>query len=191
MLFLHYLVYLDEDTLAKQIFCAQKEYNFPGFVSEGRELLRIFNLPNIVDESIAVTKLQWKTMVKKAVHLNFEEMIKGKIQKMTKLKDEPMCLEKFKTKFYISEMNLIDARTLFRVRSQTTDVKMNQRSSKAHARNLWKCSGCGDIDTQSHILWCPFHAHLREGKSLDSDSDLVECMRKVFVIREDLRTKDL
>ena len=79
MLFLHYLVYLDEDTLAKQIVCAQKEYNVPGFVSEGRELLRIFNLPNIVDESIAVTKFQWKTMVKKAVHLNFEEMIKGKI----------------------------------------------------------------------------------------------------------------
>ena len=81
MLFLHYLVYLDEDTLAKQIFCAQKEYNVPGFVSEGRELLRIFNLPNIVDESIAVTKFQWKTMVKKAVHLNFEEMIKGKFRK--------------------------------------------------------------------------------------------------------------
>ena len=102
-----------------------------------------------------------------------------------------MGLENFKLKTYISEMNVTDARTLFRVRSQTTDVQMNQRSNKAHARNLLKCSECGNIDTQSHILWCPFHAHLREGKSLDSDSDLVEYMRKVFVIREDLRTKDL
>ena len=125
------------------------------------------------------------------VHLKFEEMIKGKMQKMTKLKDGPMCLENFETKSYISEMNLTDARTLFRVRSQTTDVMMNQRSSKAHARSLWKCSECGNIDTQSHILWCPFHAHLREGKSLDSDSDLVEYMKKVFIIREGLRTKDL
>ena len=41
-------------------------------------------------ESIAVTKLQWKTMVKKAVHLKFEETIKEKIQKMTKLKDGPI-----------------------------------------------------------------------------------------------------
>ena len=84
ILFLHYLVYLDENTLAKQMFCAQKEFNFPGFVSEGRELLRMFDLPNIVDESIAVTKLQWKTMVRKAIHFKFEEQMKEKIQKMTK-----------------------------------------------------------------------------------------------------------
>ena len=144
-----------QNTLAKQIFCAQKEYNFPGFVSEGRELLRIFNLPNIVDESIAVTKLQWKTIVKKAVHLNFEEIIKGKIQKMTKLKDGPMCLEKFETKSYISEMNLTDARTLFRVRSQTTDVKMNQRSSKAHARNRGNVLSVGTLTLRATFSGAP------------------------------------
>ena len=159
-MFLHYLVYLDQNTLAKQIFHAQKEYNFPGFVSEGQALLKFFNLPNIVYEDIAVSKLQWKTMVKKAVTSKFEELIKGKIKKMTKLKDGPMNLENFELKTYLSEMSLTDARTLFRIRSQTTDVKMNQRSSKAHAKNLWKCSECGNIDTQSHILWCPFHAHL-------------------------------
>ena len=190
LLFLHYLVYLDQNTLAKQIFHAQKEYNFPGFVSEGQALLKFFNLPDIVYEDITVSKLQWKTMVKKAVTSKFEELIKGKIKKMTKLKDGPMNLENFELKTYLSEMSLTDARTLFRIRSQTTDVKMNQRSSKAHAKNLWKCSECGNIDTQSHILWCPFHAHLREGKSLESDSDLVEYMKKVFIVREELRNKE-
>ena len=101
-----------------------------------------------------------------------------------------MNLENFELKNYLSEMSLTDARTLFRIRSQTTDVKMNQRSSKAHAKKLWKCSECGNIDTQSHILWCPFHAHLREGKSLESDSDLVEYMKKVFIVREELRNKE-
>ena len=129
-------------------------------------------------------------MVKKAVTSKFEELIKGKIKKMTKLKDGPMNLENFELKTYLSEMSLTDARTLFRIRSQTTDVKMNQRSSKAHAKNLWKCSECGNIDTQSHILWCPFHAYLREGKSLESDSDLVEYMKKVFIVREELRNKE-
>ena len=95
-------------------------------------------------------------MVRKAVPSKFEEMIKGKIKKKTKLKDGPINLENFEPKPYLSEMALTDARTLFRIRSQTTDVKMNQRSSKDHAKNLWKCSECGNIDTQSHILWCPF-----------------------------------
>jgi hypothetical protein len=143
ILFLHYLVCLDENTQAKQICCAQKEYNFPGFVSEGKELLMKFDLPNIVDESIVVTKSQWKTMVK------FEDLMKEKIQKMTKLKDGPMGLDNFELKTYKSEMNVTDARTLFRVRSQTTDVQMNQCSNKAVARNLWKCSECGNRATFS------------------------------------------
>ena len=190
LLFLHYLVYLDQDSLAKQIFLAQKEYNFPGFVFEGQALLKFFNLPNIVIEDTSISKLQWKTMVKKAVASKFEEMIRGKIKKMTKLKDGPINHEIFETKSYLSEMSLTDARTLFRIRSQTTDVIMNQRSNKAHAKNLWKCSECGNIDTQSHILSCPFHAHLRERKSLENDSDLVEYMKKVFLVREELRNKE-
>ena len=38
---------------------------------------------------------------------------------------------------------------------------------------------------KSHILWCPFYASLREGKSLDDDLDLVNYFRAVFRIRED------
>ena len=69
--------------------------------------------------------------------------------------------------------------------SQNGILQLPKYSTHTH------CSECGNIDTQGHILWCPFHAHLREGKSLDSDSDLVEYMKKVFIIREELRTKDL
>ena len=38
LLFIHYLVHLDEETLAKQILCTQKEFCLPGFVKEGRDL---------------------------------------------------------------------------------------------------------------------------------------------------------
>ena len=129
-------------------------------------------------------------MVKKAVTSKFEELIKGKMKKMTKLQDGPMKLENFELKTYLSEMSLTDARTLFRIRSQTTDVNMNQRINKLYAKQLWKCSECGNIGSQSHILWCPFHANLRQGKSLDSDADLVRYMQQVFTVREDLRLSD-
>ena len=65
IMFIHYLVYLDNESLAKEIFCTQREYNLPGFVKEGRTLLKLFNLPNIIDEDITFSQYQWKSLVKK------------------------------------------------------------------------------------------------------------------------------
>ena len=42
------------------------------------------------------------------------------------------------------------------------------------------------IETQDHILWCPAYHELREGKSLESDKDLIEYFGKVMKIREKL-----
>ena len=190
ILFIHYLVHLDEETLAKQIFSTQKKFSLPGFVNEGRNLLNLFNLPNIVDNDIAVSKLQWKNLVRTAIQSKFEEDLQSRIKKSSKLKHGPMCGENFEVRDYIRKMPLTDARTMFRVRSSMTDVKLNQQSNKLYAKQLWKCSECGNIDSQSHILWCPFHAELREGKSLDNDGDLVKYMQQVFKVREDLRLSD-
>ena len=97
--------------------------------------------------------------------------------------------EQFEENQYLKEMSMMDARTLFRIRSQTTTVQMNQRSDKSHAKNLWKCLECGNIDSQSHIVWCPFFSELREGKSLDNNDDLVKYFKQVFKIREERRNE--
>ena len=65
IMFIHYLVYLDNESLAKEIFFSQREYNLLGFVKEGRTLLKLFNLPNIIDEEITFSQYQWKSLVKK------------------------------------------------------------------------------------------------------------------------------
>ena len=96
-----------------------------------------------------------------------------------------MATKTFEEKEYITNMTLNDSRTLFRILSKMTSVKMNQVSDKNNAMNLWKCNECGNIDTQSHILWCPFFASIRDGKSVDNDSDLVEYFQEVFKIREE------
>ena len=67
LIFLHYLVNLDKSALASEIFTIQKENNLPGFVSEGRHLIDMFSLPNIIDDNTEFTKYQWKRLVKSAV----------------------------------------------------------------------------------------------------------------------------
>ena len=79
---------------------------------------------------------------------------------------------------------MADARIKFRIRSKmTNDVKMNQQSDKANARKLWKCSECWNIDSQSHVVWCPFYADLRERKSLDNDENPIDYFGEVMKIR--------
>ena len=189
LMFLHYLVHMEDETLAKQTFNAQKDLNLPGFLSEGRTLLGYFNLPNLVDNQLDISKSQWRNKVNKAIKLKYEEELKGIISKSTKLKDGPMRGEQFEENQYLKEMSMMDARTLFRIRSQTTTVQMNQRSDKSHAKNLWKCLECGNIDSQSHIVWCPFFSELREGKSLDNNDDLVKYFQQIFKIREEKRNE--
>ena len=74
--------------------------------------------------------------------------------------------------------------------SNMTNTKMNQQSDRENARLLWKCSECGNVDAQSHIVWCPFFAQLREGKSLDNDADLVSYFKEVFKVREERKNRD-
>ena len=63
-------------------------------------------------------------------------------------------------------------------------VKMNQKSNAVFARQLWACNQCGKIDSQSHIMWCPALASLREGLNIDNDLDVVHYYQKGISLRE-------
>ena len=76
LMFLHHLVYLDKSSLANEIFSIQKDFNLPGFVKEGREMIKMFSLPNIIDGDLTLTKLQWKRLVKCAIYNNYENQLK-------------------------------------------------------------------------------------------------------------------
>ena len=87
---------------------------------------------------------------------------------------------------YTVNLQLAEARTMFRIRTLMMPSKLNMKNRKKFAESLWKCDQCRRMDSQSHILWCPFFAPLREGKNIEDDKDLVEYFDKVFKIREDL-----
>ena len=185
LMLIHHLVNMEKNALASEVFQIQKNYNLPGLALEGRELLEFFCLPNIIDEDCPFSKLQWKQNVKKAINTKYESSLKVTIMDYSKLKNGPMKSETFEEKLYLTEMSMTDARTNFRIRSNMTNVKWNKRSDKQNQKSLWKCEECGNIDTQSHIVWCPSFASLREGKSLDNDADLVRYFQEVLKIKEE------
>ena len=102
--------------------------------------------------------------------------------KLEDMKYEDKC----EMRDYIQSMTMQQARTKFRIRARLINCAMNQPSDPKHIANLWKCSACSNVDSMSHILWCPAYKSLREGKSLENDLDIVQYYQKVMTIREKL-----
>ena len=67
-------------------------------------------------------------------------------------------------------------------------VKMNEKSNPVYAKQLWKCDACLSLDSQSHLMWCPAFATLREGLNVDNDLDVVHYLQNVFKIREKMES---
>ena len=70
------------------------------------------------------------------------------------------------------------------------NFKFNYKNDAKNLQELWNCDSCQSaIESQDHILWCPAYAELREGKSLESDEDLVKYFSSVMKIREKLQLR--
>ena len=126
--------------------------------------------------------MEEKRRIKNAIVARNEKDFKEKMKSLSKL--EEMKKEEFEQKEYLTKMNMHDARLNFRITTRTIKCKMNQPSDRLNKETLWKCSACGNIDTQKHIMWCPAFQAIREGRSLESDEDLVEYFRQVLNIRD-------
>ena len=64
---------------------------------------------------------------------------------------------------------------------------MNFSSDPKNRASLWRCDSCEtNIDTQQHILFCPASKTLREGKSLECESDIVDYFIDIMKIRSKL-----
>ena len=187
--FLFHLRTMESESLASEILVLQINHGFPGLATECRELLNLYKLPNIIDEKINLSKLQWKSLVRKSIKNYSEEAIKKSFKDYSKLKNKGLENENLEVKNYVKEMKLRNARTNFRIRSDMIKVKMNMKHNHNFAEKLWKCDECQCMDSQAHIIWCPAFAPLRDGKDLSSDKDLVWYYQQVMKIREDKENK--
>ena len=127
--------------------------------------------------------MKWKSLVKSALKKACENELKNEIINLQKLKEGPMKEENFKTKSYLKEFCLEDARVFFKYRSKMLNFKFNYKNDTKNSRELWKCDSFQSaIESQDHILWCPAYVDLRDGKSLENDKDLIDYYSAVMKI---------
>ena len=189
LLFLHHLVILSEDSLAKQIYIQQKNNDFPGLVPECKELIKKYNLADIISEENIPSKLSWKNTVKRAIRDHCASELKTEIkEKYKKLENIETEKENFEAKPYLTELNLIQARTKFKLRSRMLELRNNYKGEYRKTNLL--CEGCKvSIETQDHVLFCPFYSELRQDIDLSCDKDLVNYYREVMDIRGKLKDR--
>ena len=179
--FLHHLLNLSQDSLAKQILNVQIANDTPGLVQECKKEIKKLGLPNIFDNNYSAK--QWKSTVKKAVSKANENEIRTKLSTYRKFRYSDMIGEKFGMKPYLRNLNLQDIRIKFRYRTKMLKhVKMNFSSDPIYVKACWRCE-CGQIDTNEHILRCLKYEELREDKNLNDDNDLCDYLTKVTLIR--------
>ena len=182
LLFLHHLATLDDDSLAKQVFNVQSKLALPGLVQECQEYLVKFGIVDITKYS----KPQWKLLMQKNIQSLNREILLDTMKTSYKKLDHKKCTEdKFELQPYLTNLQTNQARQQFRLRSfMTKTVKMNFPSDVGFKKQLWKCQHCPNIDTQAHIQHCPAYEHLRAGKNLDNDQDMVKYFQQVIAMRE-------
>ena len=185
--FSKYLKTQNDDSLSHQIFKEQERLNAKGLSTEAIAIATELNiLEEYKDSKIKVKP--FKNITKKNLKIINEKYIRQGIEKYSKM--ESVKGEKFEVKEYLKKMNLNQIRSHFRYRMNMLKVKFNFKNIKNFENDNWQCDSCEkSIDTQSHILWCPAYQNLREGKSLDSDDDLIEYITKVMLIREKLNLR--
>ena len=76
--------------------------NFPGFIPEAINLIELYELPNIIDET-SMSQQKWKSTVKSNIKATYEKELKLRMT-TSKLKDGPLLKEKFEKKEYLVSM---------------------------------------------------------------------------------------
>ena len=102
---------------------------------------------------------------------------------MSAIKDE---ISKGNNYFY-SE-NLKNARSIFRFRVDLFEAKYNFKQKSEYKKEKYLCDSCESaVDLNTHVLFCPSYAILRQDKNLNNDKHLAEYLQKVLEIRMKLR----
>ena len=121
--FIYHLKNLNSESLGHEFYTLQVRHRFPGLVNECRSLLKHYQLPDIIDGNHVFTKNSWKVLVKKSVKKKSEDLIKKEISSYSKLSKSELKSDELEMKNYVKSMSLRNTRTMFRIRSQMTDVK--------------------------------------------------------------------
>ena len=173
-----------ESNLSHQVLSEQLNNDWPGQAQTAKQIMMELGITGLLDTM--VSKSKFKGIVKNSCEMRNKESLNDDIQnykKMKALRDEIV-----KGNAYFFNENLHNVRTIFRFRMELFEAKLNFKQKPEYKSEGYMCDSCErEIDENTHVLFCPSYKSLREGKDLYSDSDLSEYLRKVLIIRSELR----
>ena len=143
-----------------------------------------FNITGVFD--ITESKKEFKKKVKDICTKENDKSLKQMISQYKKMK--AMRDEIVKGNTYFFKESLRNIRTLFRFRVELFDAKGNFKNKKeVKEKGSLLCESCEKkVDENTHILYCSAYKELREGKSINNDTELCEYLQKVLEIRSKL-----
>ena len=185
LLFYHHLLNLEPDTLAYEIAAIQSELGYPGLMKECNALIVELRLADIRFKTLS--KLQWKKAVSMAIiEKNRADLPDNIARNYKKLDFKNYQQKSLRLRKYIKKNKIEDSRIIFQSKSKMMrTVKMNYKNNPKYIQANWSCSGCSQVDSMEHLLWCDADSssHLRVGLNLDNDNDLAGYYRNILKIR--------
>ena len=143
--FLHHILALEDDDPVKLSYRQQKLFPYENNWVKGiKETMIRCNIKKTEDEITEMTKSQWKELVdRKTRESAFTELLraKSKLKKGSNLQYETLEVQS-----YFKFLNLQDARTIFKVRTEMYDFKENKHFKYDDAN----CRLCGEDPEDAH-----------------------------------------
>ena len=160
------------------MFNEQLKKEWPGLIQECDNLCEDLELPKVSKNKLS------KRDINNALQEKTRSVLIEKMKTSSKMEDK--VEEAFQRKEYFDNKVISEVRAMFAARSGMFKCKMNHRNDPQFKRDLWFCDDCskGAVDTLSHVLICPAHQNLREGKDISCDKDLAQYYLKVQLARE-------
>ena len=173
---------LKEDSVAKQVWRAQRAYLWPGLAQECENICTHLKIEDV--NTTEIDKNEFRKYVTKACHEENERRLREEMR--TKDKCSRVREERYGRKdyFYLKTPN--QTREMYATRLSMLPWAGNYGHDRRFARTEWLCR-CGEsVEHEQHLVTsCPMYQDLRDKyDDMDDDSNLAAFFREALTRRE-------
>jgi hypothetical protein len=180
---------LDEETLARRIYCEQKAREWPGLVKETQKICQELGIEDA--NTTSLHKSVYKKIIDKACQAEQQRRLLKLAEGRVKCRN--ITTENFKKREYISNTKIKEVRQWFMTRYGMQPFAGNFSHDKRFAKSQWLCRCREAREEEQHLLSgsCPVYGDIRARfGDLQEDGDLVNFFGEVLERREELEEEE-
>ena len=174
---------LEDNTLAKEVYNDQLEYELPGLVKEVKKICRELSIPDVTEHEVTKEEINDAIEIHHLKNLK-EEM--GDKEKYKEIKNQDLR----KPQTFMKDMNLEQCAIAMQVKCFMINCAGNMRSHYRGREECVKCrpskgvQGPGLRETQEHLEICEGYRSLRVGNDLEVFENKVIYFKEVMKERK-------